>query len=110
MQPSFQKNPLVLGVLSFLIIAGGLGFIVWRDLLTYRKNKRLSFHSKLTLRVTFILLVGGFLFFLLTEQNLSHLKDLTFGERLMNTFFLTVTPRTAVFNSVSFSVLSQASI
>ncbi|MBC9789828.1 TrkH family potassium uptake protein [Carnobacterium maltaromaticum] len=107
---SFQKNPLVLGVLSFLIIAGGLGFIVWRDLLTYRKNKRLSFHSKLTLRVTFILLIGGFLFFLLTEQNLSHLKDLTFGERLMNTFFLTVTPRTAGFNSVSFSGLSQASI
>ncbi|MGX7418492.1 TrkH family potassium uptake protein [Carnobacterium gallinarum] len=107
---SFQSNPLVIGVLSFLIIAGGLGFIVWRDLLTYQKNKRLSFHTKLTLRVTGVLLLGGFILFLVTEANLGQMDKLSFGNRLLNTFFLTVTPRTAGFNSIPYHDLSLAGI
>lgn len=107
---SFQTNPLVLGTLSFLIIAGGLGFIVWRDLLTYQKNKRLSFHTKLTLRVTGVLLIGGFILFFITEANLTEMDHLSFGNRLLNTFFLTVTPRTAGFNSLPYADLSLAGI
>lgn len=107
---SFQKNPYVLLVLSLLIVAGGLGFIVWRDLLTYKKNKRFSFHTKLTLIVTSLLLISGFVLFLLIEGNLGQMSSLNWFDRMMNTLFLAITPRTAGFNSISYNDLSYASI
>ena len=56
-------------VVSALIIAGGLGFIVWRDLLSYHKVKKITLHSKIALIVTGGLLVGGFIvFFLLPNK------------------------------------------
>lgn len=44
-----QENNYLLLVISILIIAGGLGFIVWRDLLTFHQTKKISLHSKIAL-------------------------------------------------------------
>lgn len=107
----YQKNPFVLLVVSGLIIAGGFGFIVWRDVLGYRKNRLLSLHTKLALWVTGILLAGGMLLFFITENNAASLTTGTnFFERLANTFFMSVTPRTAGYYSIDYMQMTNAGL
>ena len=107
----YQKNPFVLLVVSGLIIAGGFGFIVWRDVLGYRKNRLLSLHTKLALWVTGILLAGGMLLFFITENNAASLTTGTnFFERLANTFFMAVTPRTAGYYSIDYMQMTNAGL
>lgn len=107
----YQKNPFVLLVVSGLIIAGGFGFIVWRDVLGYRKNRLLSLHTKLALWVTGILLAGGMLLFFITENNAVSLTTGTnFFERLANTFFMAVTPRTAGYYSIDYMQMTNAGL
>ncbi|WP_314060135.1 TrkH family potassium uptake protein [uncultured Vagococcus sp.] len=108
---SMRQDSYVILVLAGLIIAGGFGFVVWREVLNWFKTKKMSIHSRLALKVMAVLLVGGFLLFLLIEKNLAAYSDeLSFGQRLVNTFFLTVTPRTAGFNSVPYADLSDATL
>lgn len=92
----FQSDSYLLIVTILLIIGGGLGFLVWRDLLLYHDRKRLSLNSKLTLVTTGTLFVVGFLLLLITEKDLSLLpKHTSWFNRTINTLFLSVTPRTA---------------
>lgn len=107
----FQHNSYVLLVISALIIAGGLGFIVWRDLLHYQEKRRLSLHSKIALTVTAGLLVTGFLVFFITEHNSRDLVSRANQiDRLINTFFMSVTPRTAGYYSFDYLEMSHAGL
>lgn len=106
---TFQKNPWVLSVISFLIISGGLGFLVWFDLRNFRK-KTMSFHSRIALRTTLTLLIVGFFGFLLTEQFGHSLTKDSFVARFFNTLFLSVTPRTAGFYSIDYFKMSHAGL
>lgn len=93
---AFQNDSYVLIVTIILIVGGGLGFLVWRDLLLYHERKRLSLNSKLTLTTTGTLFVLGFVILLVTEGNLSSLAGkMSWVNRTVNTLFLSVTPRTA---------------
>lgn len=96
---SFTSNPLVLLVISALIIAGGLGFLVWLDLIEYRHTKKITLHTKLALSVTVSLLLGGFVGLVLSDwQNPAFYQEsVTTGNKLLNFLFLAVTPRTAGF-------------
>lgn len=92
----FRDDSYLLIVTIILIVGGGLGFLVWRDLLLYHERKRLSLNSKLTLVTTGTLFVVGFLLLLLTEHDLTLLpKGTSWFNRTVNTLFLSVTPRTA---------------
>ncbi|MGN8981914.1 TrkH family potassium uptake protein [Enterococcus villorum] len=106
----YQKNVYLLMVISALIIAGGLGFIVWRDVLKYHRVKKITLHSKIALSVTGILLVGGFLLFFFTERNGMTLVKGSVVEKLANTFFMSVTPRTAGYYSVDYFQMSHAGL
>lgn len=106
-----QYNIFLILIVAFLIIAGGLGFLVWKDLIDYRKTKRLSLHTRVAITVTLILLVGGFVVFFLTERNARYLvPDGNFFERLANTFFMSVTPRTAGYYSFDYLQMSHAGL
>ncbi|RRK11584.1 Trk family potassium uptake protein [Lactiplantibacillus garii] len=92
----FRNDSYVLIVTMILIVAGGLGFLVWRDLLLYHERKRLTLNSKLTLLTTLSLFVIGFFLLLVTERDLKLLPTNTsWFTRTINTLFLSVTPRTA---------------
>lgn len=107
----FQNDPWVLMVISSLIISGGLGFFVWHDLLTMRRNKhRLSLHSQLALRVTGILLLVGAVGFFITEYNNPYFWTENSFHRFFNTIFLSVTPRTAGFYSIDYFSMSHAGL
>ncbi len=108
----YQNSPYLLLVISFLIIAGGLGFIVWRDIFAMikgYKNKikhRVSIHTRLALTVTATFLILGTVIFYISEYR--HFPaDMSFWQRLVNSWFLSVTPRTAGFYSVDYLKMSN---
>ncbi len=107
----FQKDYFVLLTISFLIITGGLGFSVYASIMMYfRKKKRLNIHAKVVLVSTIILLTTGtVLFFFLEEKNPGTMKYLSGSEKLLNSFFHSVTLRTAGFNSIAVETLKESS-
>ena len=106
----FQDNPAVLITIAFLIILGGLGFIVWENFLTFRETKKLSLHTRTVLVMTGALILAGTLFFLFSEwNNPKTLGKMGFGEKLLNAFFSSVTTRTAGFDSISMGDMSEFS-
>lgn len=107
---TYQNNPYVLLVVAGLVMAGGLGFIVWEDLLNYRKTGKLQNYTKIVLATTLSLWILGTIFFWITESQNTTFGDLNFGEKVVNYIFLAVTPRTAGFANVEYGALSQASV
>lgn len=96
-----QNDPLVLLTTTGLIVVGGLGFLVWKDLYEFRKNKQLLLHTKVVLVFTAILLVSGTFFIFIFEHNNPHtLGELSFSSKLLNAYFHSVTLRTAGFNAI----------
>lgn len=107
---SAQGHPTVLITLSLLIIVGGLGFIVWENFINFRERKKLSLHTKTVLFMTAALVVGGTIFYMLSEsRNPDTMKDMTFGEKLLNSFFASVSTRTAGFDNIGMSETSEFS-
>ncbi len=103
----FQQSPGTLVVVSILIVAGGIGFVtmeeVYRLIKIRRKaNRRFSLHSKLVLATSAILIVAGWILFACFEWN-GVLADLEIEDKLANAFFMSITPRTAGFNSIDYS-------
>lgn len=107
----FRDDSYLLIVTIILIIGGGLGFLVWRDLLLFHERHRLSLNSKLTLVTTGTLFVVGFVLLLITEKDLSLLpKGTSWINRTVNTLFLSVTPRTAGLITLPTSDLQSGSV
>lgn len=102
----FQNSPYVLVVWMFLITAGSLGFLVWRDLLSWRRGGRWSLHTRMALTTSSWLIVGGFSIFLFTEKLVHNLSGLSLVDRLTDTLFLAIVPRTAGLEVVPLSSLS----
>lgn len=106
----YSDNILVNTVLIILITVGGIGFLVWDDLLKNKFNfRKYQLHTKLVLTVSVVLTFGGALFFLLFEND-NALSGMTPLEKILGSLFSSVTCRTAGFNTVDFSTLSTASI
>lgn len=107
---SQNDNPVVLITLALLIILGGLGFIVWENFLNIRTRRKFSLHTKSVLIMTGTLIVLGTAFFLISEySNPATLGDMPFWQKLLNSFFSSVTARTAGFDSVGFGEMSEFS-
>ncbi|MDT2753900.1 TrkH family potassium uptake protein [Enterococcus pseudoavium] len=108
---SFQDNPYVLFVIASLIVAGGLGFIVWQDLMNFRKTKRLTLHSKLALTISLSLVLAGIFVFYISEAGGRDIVASTSPiHRFANLLFMSVTARTAGYFSVDYGNVSQAGI
>ncbi len=110
---SFTYNLNINIVITTLIIFGGLGFVVIMDLKRniFKKGgiKKLSLHSKIVLAATIMLITFGIFGFFISEYN-NTMKGMSFGNRLMTSYFQSVTCRTAGFNTISQANLSYSSI
>lgn len=94
-----------------LIVIGGLGFAVWEDIYRVNRLKDLSTHSKLVLLMTASLIVGGaIIYFGLECTNPGTIGRLPFGQQVLASFFQSVTPRTAGFNTVSLDKMRNATV
>jgi trk system potassium uptake protein TrkH len=106
---SYKGDILVNFVITTLILAGSMGFLVVLDLNELWKSRddpkrRLTLHAKITLWVSIVLLLlGSFVIFVL-EYGAS-LKGLSGSEKLLAAYFQSVTPRTAGFNTIAIESL-----
>jgi trk system potassium uptake protein TrkH len=107
----FQDNILINLSITSLIILGGIGFIVLKEMIEggLRRNPllRTSLHSKVVLTTTATLIVLGTLFIFFIERNGSLLK-FPLGEQILISYFQSVTSRTAGFNTIPMIGLSNA--
>ena len=107
----YHANPVVNGVVMVLIITGGLGWRVTSDLATQalrrgRSRRRLSLHSRLVLRTSFLLIGFGALGLAMTEwlNKGGVFIEMTWSERWMTALFESVTARTAGFTTIPLSL------
>ncbi len=118
---SYATSPLVNVVTSSLIILGGLGYVVWWDVLRCIRqairNRRpllwrfLTLHSKMVLSATAVLIVGGALLILVFEYNNPlTIGNMSFFDKLQVSLFQSVTTRTAGFATVPQQNLTSGSV
>ncbi|MGL5353190.1 MAG: TrkH family potassium uptake protein, partial [Clostridium sp.] len=106
---TYNKNVFVILVISVIIIIGGLGFTVWLDLYRFKNIKKLSIHSKLVILVSTVLIFGGaILMFIFEFNNAETIGNMMIKNKVLNSFFSSVTTRTAGFNSISINYMSTA--
>ncbi len=97
----YNSNIVVIMVASALIIIGGLGFTVWSELYSNKSLRKVSLHSKMVILMTTVLVLGGtLLMFLFENNNVNTIGNMSFIDKVINSFFASVTPRTAGFNSI----------
>jgi len=116
---AYVTNPIINLVTSLLIILGGLGYIVWWDLLRvfrtwkYKKWKclhSLTLHSKIVLSSTGILLVGGaLLIFVFEYRNPLTIAEYSLFDKIQASLFQSVTTRTAGFATIPQQNFTNAS-
>lgn len=109
---NFAQNSMVLIPIMFLIVIGGIGFIVLFDLLDRCKKgkKKLSIYSKIVLIFTAILIVGGSSLFMIFEwNNPNTIGNMSVWNKIVNSFFQSITPRTAGFSTLNQGLLSTQS-
>ena len=109
----FRYDNLISLTVSFLIILGGIGFVTVNSLFIIKKKKlkNLSLTSKFALLITFFLLTFGTMLFLVFEyNNSSTLKGMNFIDKIINSFFQSVTLRTAGFNTVPLENIKPATV
>lgn len=103
-------------VITGLVILGGLGFLASMELrevlaarLRGRRPHQATLHTRLVLLVSAALLIFGMLAYLLLEWD-NVLAGLPPGERLLAAWFLSVTPRTAGFNTVDYGQMASQTL
>ena len=116
---NYSTNPLINITTSLLIILGGIGFIVWWDILRVLKQfknkkfkcfKSLSLHSKIVLSTSLILIFGGaLLIFIFEYNNVNTIGQMALFDKFQVALFQSVTTRTAGFASISQANLTNPS-
>ncbi|HWS43823.1 MAG TPA: potassium transporter TrkG [Pseudoflavonifractor sp.] len=107
----YNHDPLILCTIMALIVIGGLGFYVWEDFLRAKGWKDLSLYSKMVLTITASLIVGGALFFFAVEYgNPGTLGGMPIWQKILNSFFQSITLRTAGFASLNQGALRESSL
>ena len=96
--------------LGLLIILGGIGFTVISDFVNRRSWKKFSLHTKIVVVVNLVLIfVGTVLLFAMEAENPETIGNLNSVEKFFNSWFTSVSCRTAGFNSFDLSKTEQIS-
>ena len=102
---AYAGNPIVNVVIMFLIIAGGIGFLTWEDICINKIHfRKYHMQSKIILVTTAFLIVLPAIFFFFSD-----FTYLSVGKRLLASAFQAVTPRTAGFNTMDISKMTEVS-
>ena len=116
---NYALNPIINIVTCALIVLGGIGYIVWWDVLRVLKKARmkkvklfrdLTLHSKIAITATFILIfVGAALVFAFEYNNPKTIIDYTLPQKIGASIFQSVTTRTAGFATIPQENLTNSS-
>lgn len=115
----YATNPIVNVTTSLLIIIGGIGYIVWWDIISVlktrtRKNRRvfkhLTLHTKIAMVATLVLIFGGAtVIFICEYNNPNTIGSLSIFDKIQVALFQSITTRTAGFASIPQENLTGAS-
>jgi trk system potassium uptake protein TrkH len=107
----YQSDPIVNLAIMGLIVHGGVGFIVQYEILSRLRGvqKKLSVHVKIVVITTAILILSGAILFYIFERNHT-LQNASAMAKILASFFQSITPRTAGFNTVDIRVLTNETI
>jgi trk system potassium uptake protein TrkH len=108
----WRESPPVLLTIQTLVVLGGIGFVVIEELrerFWRHRVRRLSTHARLALLTTAVLIAGGAVLYYVFEAR-GTLRPLGVGDRAINALFMSITPRTAGFNTVDYSQVSNPSV
>lgn len=107
---AYVSDPLVNIAVCLLTVTGGVGFFVWSDAVKHRHHiRRYSFHSKVVLTVTGLLVgVGWILFAVFEWNNAATIGNYGAGTKILSSLFMSVSPRTAGFATVDMSSLTTS--
>ncbi|MBD5119302.1 MAG: Trk family potassium uptake protein [Clostridiales bacterium] len=100
-------DPLVNLTVCALVLLGGLGFLVWRDV--WEKGihfRRYSLHAKIMLTGSAVLVIGGTALFWFAERD-NLLAGMSPAQQALVSLFQAVSPRTAGFNTVDLAQLTS---
>ena len=104
----FNNDPVVCITIMALIVIGGLGFFVWEELVRVRNFRKFSVYTKMVLIGTAFLIVGGAFFIGCMEwDNPATLGNMEPWQRVLNSFFQSITARTAGYASVDQAALTD---
>lgn len=109
---SYKSDPVVNITICLLIVFGGLGFIVLSNFSRKfsfhlsHNNRKLNLHSRIVLTATGILIILGAVLFYVFEQN-STLASLSTIDKIIASFFQSITSRTAGFSTVNIGALAS---
>ena len=108
----YKSDTISLVTICLLIISGGLGYFVLIEIYENRKfSKRFTIHTRIMIYGTIILILAGMVLFLSIEwDNPKTFGELSFYDKILNAFFLSVNFRTAGFNSIDLSSLKDSSL
>lgn len=108
---SYVNNPIMNINTMLLIIIGGLGFSVWIDCfyaIKQRNMNELSLHSKVVLAVTAgLILLGALFIFIMEINNPATIKNLPWSGKILASFFQSVSPRTAGYNTLDLTAITM---
>lgn len=105
---AYAKDPVVSITLMLLVLLGGIGFPVWNEFIGRKKGQKFSVYTKFVLILSLIYVVGGALIVAILEwNNPDTIGEMGFGEKILNSFFQSVTWRTAGFTAVDNAALNE---
>lgn len=98
----------ILTVTTILVVGGGLGFVVWHDLATWYKTRRLTLHSRIVLMMTALLIVLGTVgIFFMERNNPATLSSMSTAEKWLHAFFQAISVRTAGINTIDCAAMND---
>ena len=101
---AYRSDAPVLIITSLLIIVGGIGFLTWDDLRTYGlRVRKYRLQTKVVLAFVVLLLATSYTYLFLVE-----FSGMPFGERVLSSWFCSVTPRTAGFSTIDYGLMSES--
>ena len=107
----YSRDPFVLLTVAATVVIGGLGFLVWVQIVRNpRRPRRWNLHAKLTVSTSAFLIVGGWALLAWFEwTNPSTLGPMSAPDSMVNALFHSITPRTAGFNSLEVAGMREPS-
>lgn len=105
---AYEQDPVVNITIMLLIVIGGIGFLVWDEIMRYGiRFTRYSLHAKIVLSTTAFLILSGTAGFFIFEYH-GNLEGLSLPHKLLSSAFMSVTTRTAGFNTMDTAALSES--
>lgn len=105
----YEGSFLINFTIGGLIIVGGLGFTVFSDIYHKKHFKNFNLHTKVVLVITAILIFVGTLLIFIFEYHGEAMEGFSLKEKFLGSFFMSVTARTAGFNTINIGKLTGPS-